>query len=146
MICGGVRKLWDEFGTLWPSSDIPLTKWGSVTEVIRFAQHENEVARMRALKSGRSYTQSLLKKTISNIPAETKFLGGLPYSGVLSEEKLNCQRNDRRKIPVPEVWCSKRPVNLINRCPYKLFLAGFVLVLIINSSQTPFTSLGNPLT
>ena len=80
-----------------------MTKLGPVTEVIRFAQQENEVARSRALKFERSYIRSLLKKTIDKIPAETKFLEALLFSGVLSQENENCQRIDRRKIPALEV-------------------------------------------
>ena len=63
-----------------------MTKCGPVTEVIRFAQQENESARLRALKIGSSYTQSLLKKTIRKIPAETKFLEGLLSTLVLSQK------------------------------------------------------------
>ena len=71
-----------------------MTKLGPVTEVIRFAQHENKVARLRALKFERSYIRTLLKKTIGKIPAETKFFGGPPFqwSFVTGKSELSMDR------------------------------------------------------
>ena len=106
--------VWDPLTILWHSSDKRGLCYGSNS----FRASGKRKRHHARIENWVKLYPKLAQKNNQENSCRDKILGDLLFSGVLSEEKLNCQRNDRRKIPVPEVWSSKRPASLINRCLY----------------------------